>query len=146
MPETPHAPVAGLADDLRGAWTEASQMVSLRRALAESELRSDLAAARGFAIVAGTCLVLAIAGVAVLAVAGAGYADHRYGFDFPWFTLATGAVLLGGGLLVGLLSWLRFRRNLLLFEQSRHELKEDLLWLEEWLGRTQDGDDENQSS
>jgi len=138
MAEPPQAGITGLADDLRGAWTEAARMLALRRALAESELRNDLAAARVFAIVAGACLVLAVAGVAVLAVAAATYVDRLYGFDVPWVTIVTGAVLLLGGLLVGLLSWIRFRRNLLLFEQSRAELKEDLLWLEEWLGRAAD--------
>jgi protein-S-isoprenylcysteine O-methyltransferase Ste14 len=141
MAEPPQAGVTGLADDLRGAWTEAARMLVLRRALAESELRSDLAATRVFAIVAGACLVLAVAGVAVLAVAAATYADRLYGFDVPWVTIATGAVLLLVGLLVGLVSWIRFRRNLLLFEQSRAELKEDLLWLEEWLGRAADEGD-----
>lgn len=135
MPEPVHAGVSGLADDLRSAWSEVSQMLALRRELVESELRSDLTAARRFAIVATLCAVLAVVGLAVFAVAGAAYADRRYGFEVPWISLSTGGLLLALGLLGALVSWFRFRRSLLLLEQSRAELKEDLLWLEEWLGR-----------
>ena len=131
----PSSGVAGLADDLRRSWSDVGEMLSLRRRLAELELRSDLARARRFGIVAGASLAFAVAGLAVVAVALAGCFDAMLALAFPWITIATGAVLLVGGSLAAVIAWYRFRSRLLLFEHSRAELAEDLLWLEEWLGR-----------
>jgi uncharacterized membrane protein YqjE len=127
--------IAGLADDVHRSWTDVSEMLSLRRQLAEMELRSDLASAQRFGIVGGTALAFAVAGIAVVAVAVAGYFDALLKLSFPWITIATGAVLLIGGALAAVVAWYRFRSKLLLFEHSRAELAEDLLWLEEWIGR-----------
>lgn len=132
--ESAGAGAARLAHDVRGTWSELSEMLSLRRRLAESELRSDMAAARRFGIVTAAALALAVAGLGAIASALGAYADQRLAHEFPWITIGVGAALTVGGLLVSLLAWWRLRRNLLLFESSRAELQEDLVWLEEWIG------------
>jgi uncharacterized membrane protein YqjE len=134
MADPPVGGVADLADDLRRSWSDLGEMLALRRELAELELRSDLNRARRFGIFGGVALSLAIAGVAVVAAAVANHFDALFAHAFPWITVATGAVLLVGGSLAAAVAWYRFRSRLLLFEQSRAELAEDLLWLEEWLG------------
>jgi hypothetical protein len=127
--------VAGVADDLRRSWSDVSEMVVLRRQLAAAELKSDLSLARRCGIFGGAAVAVAVAGLAVVVAAVAGHFDAALALSFPWITFISGAVLLAGGALAAILAWRRFRGRLLMFEHSRAELQEDLLWLEEWIGR-----------
>jgi len=45
-------------------------------------------------------------------------------------------VLLVAGLVVGWAAWRRFRRQRVMLRETLEELREDLVWLEEWLGHT----------
>jgi uncharacterized membrane protein YqjE len=135
MAEPTAAGVASLADDLRHSWSDVSEMIALRRQLAEAELKSDIALARRFSIFAAAAIAVAVAGLAVLVVAVSSHFDAALAHSFPWITTVTGAAFLLGGALAAAIAWRRFRGRLLLFEHSRAELQEDLLWFEEWLGR-----------
>lgn len=142
MPEQTETARPPLVDDVRRAWSEMSEMVALRRRLAESELRSDLAASKQLAWSVGIGVVAALTGLSVLVMSLAAFADRQWNFAFPWFSTAAGGALLVGGLLFAWAAWWRFRRNFLGFQQSLAELKEDLVWLREWSGDDEDTDDD----
>lgn len=109
-----------------------AEMASLRWQLAESELRSDLAAAQRLGSVGGFGLAIAVASIAVLTVVLAGQIDARLANSFPWSTLAAGCLMLTGGLLAAWFSWRRFRREFQGLRESLDECREDLIWLREW--------------
>jgi hypothetical protein len=51
-----------------------------------------------------------------------------------WLAIFASALLLGG-ILGASLAYRHFRRNLIGLEETLEELREDLLWLQEWTGR-----------
>ena len=50
-------------------------------------------------------------------------------------SLVAGFGLLGAACLAGLWAWWRFRRQFGGLEETLEELREDLVWIEEWMGR-----------
>ena len=134
MPETTQSHAAPLIADVRHAWSEMAEMVSLRRRLAETELRSDLATSKRLAWSAGIGLVAALTGLPVLVMALSAFADSQWQFSFPWISTIAGSSLFVGGLLFASAAWWKFRRDFLGFQQSLAELQEDLVWLREWSG------------
>ena len=142
MPEQTRSNPAPLLADVRQTWSDVAEMLALRRRLAETELRSDLAASKQLAISAGVGLVVAVTGLPVLVIAIASFADRHFQLSFPWISTATGGVLLLGGSLFAWLAYTKFRRNFCGFQQSLAELQEDLIWLHEWAGNEAEVDDE----
>lgn len=108
------------------------EMASLRWQLAESELRSDVAAARRFGLLGGAGLVAAITALPVLTVVLAGQLDLLLANPFPWVTFTAGGLLLIGGLLAAWVGWRRFRGEFLGLRESLDECREDLVWLRDW--------------
>lgn len=141
MPERTEAASAPLVEDVRRSWAELTEMFALRRRLAEAELRSDLATSKKLAWTAGSGIVAALTGLSVLVMAVASFADRYWDLAFPWVSTTAGAALIVGGLFFAWASWWNFRRELLGFEQSIAELKEDLVWLREWSGAESDNDE-----
>jgi len=52
------------------------------------------------------------------------------------FLLLVGLVLIVGAILAGWSAWRRFRREFVGLEESLEELREDLVWVREWAGRS----------
>ncbi|MFH1923799.1 MAG: phage holin family protein, partial [Planctomycetota bacterium] len=52
--------------------------------------------------------------------------------------LLVGLVLVVGAILAGWLAWRRFRREFVGLEETLEELREDLVWLREWAGKSED--------
>jgi uncharacterized membrane protein YqjE len=130
-----------LTRDLQGAWSDVAEMFELRRRLAELEIKSDIAASRRLAVFGGIGAVLALAGLPIVLMTLAAYADaHWTNVSFPWISLASGAALLVAGALLMLAAWRRFRYEFLGLRETLAELREDVVWLREWVGDANGGD------
>lgn len=133
------APERPLLADLR---TEAAQfgaelrqMFQLRWQLAQIELESDARAVRRLAICLGTAGVMSLTALPLLVASGAELlARYTTLSTTAWLGILGGALLVLA-LLLGTLAWCRFRRELVALEETREELREDLVWLREWTQR-----------
>jgi hypothetical protein len=109
------------------------QMAALRWQLARLEIDADLRQVRRLAIrlaVAGTMGVVA---VALACVALAELMEARLGGSrVGWMALLAG-VLFAAGALAGWLAWRTFRRRFTGLQETLEELREDALWIEEWM-------------
>ena len=118
---------------VRGILLDIQRMVELRRDLAEAELQCDLQTARRYGVLLLIAGVFLAGGLAVLIVMLAGLLDgwiDRRGV--PWATLGLGAACVLFGSCLAILSRRGFQRELLLLQQTRNELAEDLIWIREW--------------
>ncbi len=144
-------PSAGLpvSNDLRRMLAELAEMFTLRRKLAEHELRGDLATSKRLGILGALGVAALVIGVAVLVAALAISFDLRLNlsaeelpsFPIPWTSLATAAVLIVIGALMIWSAWRGFRRDISGMRESIAELREDLVWLRDWLGKHDDPQD-----
>ncbi len=140
MPETATSGFSVLGDDARHALSDLSEMLTLRRQLAEAEIRHDLAVTKRLAIVGGMGAMTAIIGLPILLVALSLQLEAHFQLEHHWWTVGLGALLLIAGLLTLLAAYRRFRRDFVGLEESITELKEDLVWLREWV-ESQSADD-----
>ena len=128
-----------LLDDLKrelaGLGPAVREAAMLRWQLAMLELQADLAATRRLAIVLACAGVAALTALPLLAVALAEALDGWLGLARLGWLLVFGGGLLLGALAATALAWRRFRCTLTALTQTREELAEDLLWINEWLGR-----------
>lgn len=115
-------------------WSDAKKMVALRRQLLEYEVKSDLATAKRFGVLAAAGCVLGLLGAFIFLVLLAGLLDGWIDrSQVPWATVSLGGVaLLGGGAML-LSARSGFRSRLLAFRDSRAEIQEDLVWMREWI-------------
>jgi hypothetical protein len=134
MPDDKPPLFADLRHELDGLSGEVARWFKAHWELARLELEADLREARRLAVALVAAAVLGLAALPLLATALAwrlrGCADLGFG---AWLTL------LGVGLLLlafvgGVLAWRRFRRRYSGLEETLEELREDLLWLGEWVG------------
>ena len=131
--------LADLQQTLGSLSGELGQMVELRCRLARLELESDAREAKWLSaawLAAGTAILTALP---LVAVGMADQLDGRLALSRSGWLLAFAALLLAAGAGLGLGAWRRFRRRFTLLRQTREELREDLLWLEEWRGRKEEG-------
>lgn len=135
-----------LREDLR-------RMVAARWQLAELETRVAAAQMRRCAVGVATGGLLVIVALPLMLVALAEAAAAASGWSrTTWLLLLGGGTLVAGVTIAALsVSW--FRRRFAGWEETAGELREDLLWLREWLGSdataatdaAQEGDDGPQS-
>jgi len=138
MPESIlDSPLTALGDDARRLASDAADMLQARRQLAEMEIRADVASSKRLAIAGGTGLVLALTGLPVLTVllaAGLNAVVPLSGEDgLNWWLLVLGAVFVLAGTVVMVWAWRRFRSDFTGLKESLAELKEDVVWLREWV-------------
>lgn len=122
------------ADEFGRTWADLAETLELRRRLAESEIRSDLATGKRLGIVAGVGLVLALTALPLLVAAVAWIVATITNVSFAVWLLVFGGPLLTLGLTTIYSAWRKFRREFLALSATRQELHEDLIWLRELLG------------
>ena len=134
MAESARSVFADLRDEFRGLSSEFKESLDLRRRLAMLELESDLKQGILLAILVVVALVVVLVGFSVLAVAGGLWLDAAYPIaPISWLgvlglaMITLAAVVVWGG-------WKRFLRKFTGLEQTLEELREDMSWLEEWMG------------
>jgi hypothetical protein len=120
-----HDELARLAADVR-------QMGALRWELLRREALANVRAARRLAAAALAAAALAFAVLPVLAVALAWCLNGRLGVPLVGWLLIAAALLLAAAACVGLFAWRRFRREFVGLTETLEEVREDLVWLEEW--------------
>lgn len=117
--------LARLTDDVK-------QMAGLRWQLASLELRAAVGQIKRLAIVGGIAAVIGLASLPVLVVYAAEMLDGLW-LSRPGWLLALGLGLLVLALLTAWLAVRHFRGQFVGLEETLEELREDLVWLEEWV-------------
>ncbi len=128
------AALESLQQTLRQAGADGMAYVQARWRLLQLELYEARAELVRLAVFASTALVLAVAGIVVLAVVLADLLAERTGMDRELLLAIEGGLLLAAGACAGWLGWRRCRREFRPLEQSLEELEEDLHWLRQHLG------------
>lgn len=127
-------------------WTdlgfEVRAAVHLRWRLAAAELRADAALLRRAVVLVAVAAVVAAASLSLLPVAAADLLDGRLGWSRTVWLLVLSGAGLGAAILLAQGTWIRTRRALVALKQTREELAEDLIWLGEWLGRSNGSDEQ----
>jgi len=126
--------LAEFKDALGTLTGELRQMVALRWHLARLELESDTHLLRRTSLVGLAAAMLVQTALPLLAVGLAQAMEGRLGLSFTAWLLIFALALLAAGAGLGRLAWVRFRQAFTGLRQTREELREDLLWLDEWLG------------
>jgi hypothetical protein len=121
--------VAGLGDDLR-------TMAGLRLRLARLEWDAALAQVRRLAIVLAVAGAAAIVALALFAVAAAEVLDGRWELSRAGWLTVFGSGLGIAALAAGTLAWGSFRRNFAGMQETLEELREDGVWIKDWLGKS----------
>jgi hypothetical protein len=111
------------------------EMLALRWKLARLELCEALGSMRRLAVALAVAAALTTAGLSALVVAWAESLDRHLGMSREAWLTAFGLGLLGLGILLGALAWWTFRRRFTALEETFEEIREDLIWLSEWIGR-----------
>jgi len=114
---------------------EVRQMAALRWQLARLEIEADLGHARRLACGLSIAAVMGIAAVALACVALAETIQGWLGLSRTGWLVVLASVLLAGGLSLGGLAWRAFRRRFIGLRESLEELREDVEWMGEWMGR-----------
>jgi len=127
------AELTRLAGDVR-------RMAGLRWRLARLELDASARRLQRLGMLLAAAAVMVFTSLPILVVAGAWLLPQPARPGFLW--AVGGALLLGGflGLVAGWRAWRRFRRERFGLEETMEELREDLVWLEEWMGRDDETD------
>jgi len=125
------AQVETLADEVR-------ELALLRWELARSELQSDLAAAKRLAIALIGAVAMALCGLPLLVGSLADVLDGTLGIARCGWLALFGLLLLSGAGAAAFFAWRRFRARFTGLRQSLEELREDLVWLQEWTAKARD--------
>ena len=110
---------------------ELRQMVDLRWQLARLELEAAGRSAKRLAVV--WAISAGVALIAVPLIVAAAVLSLPEPMRAP-VSLIAGLVLLAAAILGGWWAWWRFRRQFVGLEETLEELREDLVWLQEWTG------------
>jgi uncharacterized membrane protein YqjE len=129
----PQSPEAAVPDSFGRTWSDVSEMIELRRKLAEAEIKSDLAASKRLGIAGSLGIVFALVAAPLLLTALAFQLAAVTNVGFAAWLAILGGPLLAVGTATVYFAWQRFRREFLALATTRQELREDLLWLREWL-------------
>lgn len=111
------------------------ELLTLRRQLAELEVRNDLRQIKRLGVFGGVGLTLCLVGMAVLAVLIGSLIDQWIATSTvprPWGSLVLGVGFIACGLETLRRSWHRFQRDFSGLKESIAELREDAEWLREW--------------
>jgi hypothetical protein len=134
MPDDPRRPLlAQFRDELGMFGAELRESVALRWQLAALEIKADLRSTGRLAIALASAAVLGLSILPVLLGAAAIELDGCWNLSTAGWLLAFAAALLLLALMIGWLAWRRFRRRFIGLQQTLEELREDEVWLREWL-------------
>jgi len=127
--------LADLQKETTNLVAELREMFRLRWLLAQMELRSDVAALRRLAIGLSVAAIMALTALPLVVVWATKMLDGWLGISQDAWLISFGAALLLTAAGLGWLVWRRFRRQWLGLDETLTELREDLVWLEEWTSR-----------
>ncbi len=133
MTERERSPLADLKGEIASLGADAKEMAALRLELARLEVRTAAAQAKRLAIGLAVAAVMLLGALPILAVAAAEQLDGRLGIATAGWLAIFGLVLLIGGAACGYRAWRCFRRGFAGIEQTLEELREDAVWLKQWL-------------
>jgi protein-S-isoprenylcysteine O-methyltransferase Ste14 len=131
VPDADRPLLGELREEISGMAGEVTHLAALRWRLAEIELRESVQTAKRFSICAIVAGVLLLTSLPVFVVSLSAWLLP----DLSWAWIA-GLLLAIAGLAIAWFAWRRFRREFRGLEQSIEELREDLVWIKEWSGRT----------
>jgi len=114
------------------------EMAGLRWQLAMLEVRAAAGSLKRLAVPMVVAGVMGLTAVPVVVVYAAGFLGERSDISEAAWLLILGLGLLTLAVLVGWLGWRRFRRDFTGMEQTLEELREDIVWLQEWAGRSEE--------
>ena len=136
MPESDRPLFAGLKGELGRTKADLTRMLQLRWELARLELGAASSTIMWLGIFLVVAVVMVLVALPVLVISLAGWLDRvwQLPYGLPW-SLVLGLALAVGGLLLAWLAWRRFRRDFTGLEETIAELREDVVWFEEWTGR-----------
>lgn len=123
------------AGGVTSPWSDLAEMLQLRQELAETEIKSDLAASKRLVIAGGIGGVAVVTALPLLLAVVSTRIDNYFQFSFPWTACCLSLLLLIVGGLIGWSAWRRFRCEFLGLRESIQELQEDLVWLRERFDR-----------
>ncbi len=112
-------------------------LAQLRWQLARLEATAAARSLRRLAVLLSAAALGALVGFSVLVVALADVLDGRFGVPRSGWLLIFGFGLLGSGALLAWTRWRRFRQEVVGFEQTIEELREDVVWLRERFGKSE---------
>ncbi len=127
-----------IKEEVRSLGGELTEMATLRWQLAQAELRSVLMAARRLTVWLAIVAVMALTSLPLLAICVAELLDGWLGISRTGWLLILALGLLAGAIPIGIWTWCRFRRRFTGMQESLEELREDIVWLKEWTGRSDD--------
>lgn len=134
----PDAPLLGDAKrELARLADELKEMAALRWDLASLEIRVAAGQIKRLAVVVGAAAVTALVSLPVLVVYAAEMLSGLWLSRTGWL-LALGLGLLSLAVLAAWLAVRHFRREFVGLAETLEELREDLVWLEEW-GKKDEG-------
>ena len=130
-------PERGLLDQLRQEVSrlggELRQMAALRWQLARLEVEADLRHVQRLALGLAVASTMAVAAVPLVCVALAEVMETCLGISFAGWLAIFAAALLVGAALVAWFAWRAFRRRFIGLQESLEELREDAVWIGEWM-------------
>jgi uncharacterized membrane protein YqjE len=132
MAEVDRPLFADAKDQIGRLTAELRQMVDLRWQLARLEFEASVRSVKRLATVLAIAALLALIAVPLVVV------GTVLSLPEPMrapVSLIAGLVLLAAAVLAGLWARWRFRRQFVGLEETLEELREDLVWLAEWMGR-----------
>lgn len=132
---TPERPLlAEVKDEIGSLAADLAEMAVLRWKLAKTEFGTDLRAISRLAVALLLVAVMVFSAVPILLVAASGLLSGWLGIPQIAWLLIFGLGLFAGGAATGWLAWCRFRRRFAGMEETLEELREDVVWLREWVG------------
>jgi hypothetical protein len=139
MTEPKRPLLADLKDGIGSLESDLRQMVVLRWQLARLEVEAAVRQIKRLSVALPVFAVMVLTALPILAVAAARSlaAPEGEGISFVGWLLIFGLGLLLGGGAGGYLVWRWFRRRFVGLEQTLEELREDGIWLRQWIGSGQ---------
>jgi protein-S-isoprenylcysteine O-methyltransferase Ste14 len=132
MSEPERPLLADLKARIAAVTAELREMAVLRWQLAQLEWQTAAGQLKRLAVAGAVVAVMALTSLPILAVAATDLLDGSLGISRTGWLAVFGLLLLAGSAAGGWLAWRRFRRRWSGMEQTLEELREDLVWLEEW--------------
>jgi len=123
--------LAEIREELDTLTAELREMAAARWELAQLELAADVQSVKRLAILWLAAALMALTALPLLAVYLAELLDGCGHIARAGWLLILGAGLLSSAAAAAWLAWRRFRRCFVGLQETREELREDLLWLRE---------------